>query len=44
MGQTQEGEALYREVVKEAEEPKSQVWKPLHEQAQKALDRRSAGH
>jgi len=43
MGQTQEGEALYREVVKEAEEPKSQVWK-LHEQAQKALDRRSAGH
>ena len=43
MGQTQEGEALYREVVKDTEEPKSQVWKPLHEQAQKALDRRS-GH
>jgi len=43
MGQAQEGEALYREVVKETEEPKSEVWKPLHEQAQKALDRRS-GH
>ena len=43
MGQTQEGEALYREVVKETEEPKSGVWKPLHEQAQQALDRRS-GH
>ena len=43
MGQTQEGEALYREVVKDTEEPKSEVWKPLHEQAQKALDRRS-GH
>src|SRR6516165_8229045 len=43
MGQTQEGEALYREVVKETEDPKSEVWKPLHEQAQKALDRRS-GH
>jgi hypothetical protein len=41
MGQTQEGEALYREVVKETEYPKSEVWKPLHEQAQKALDRRS---
>jgi len=39
MGQTQEGEALYREVVKDTEEPKSEVWKPLHEQAEKALDR-----
>jgi hypothetical protein len=43
MGQTQEGEALYREVVKATENPKSEVWKPLHQQAQKALDRRS-GH
>jgi tetratricopeptide (TPR) repeat protein len=43
MGQTQEGEALYREVVKATENPKSEVWKPLHEQTQKALDRRS-GH
>jgi len=43
MGQTQEGEAVYREVVKETENPKSEVWKPLHEQVQKALDRRS-GH
>ncbi len=41
MGQTPEGEALYREVVKETEEPKSEAWKPLHDQAQKALDRRS---
>jgi tetratricopeptide (TPR) repeat protein len=43
MGQTQEGEALYREVVKATENPKAEVWKPLHQQAQKALDRRS-GH
>jgi tetratricopeptide (TPR) repeat protein len=41
MGQTQEGEALYREVVKATENPKADVWKPLHQQAQKALDRRS---
>jgi hypothetical protein len=41
MGQTQEGEVLYREVIKATENPQSQVWKPLHEQAQKALDRRS---
>lgn len=39
-GQVQEGEALYREVVKATEDPKSDVWKPLHQQAQKALDRR----
>ena len=41
MGQTQEGEALYREVIKATEDPKSDVWRPLHQQAQKALDRRS---
>lgn len=40
MGQTQDGEALYREVIKATENPKSDVWKPLHQQAQKALDRR----
>ena len=43
MGQTQEGEALYREVIKATENPKSEVWKSLHQQAQKALERRS-GH
>jgi len=42
-GQTEEGEALYREVVKETGFPKSEVWKPVHQQAQKALERRS-GH
>jgi tetratricopeptide (TPR) repeat protein len=41
MGQTQEGEALYREVIKATENPKSEVWKSLRQQAQKALDRRS---
>ena len=40
MGQTQQGEALYREVINETENPKSEVWKPLHQQAQRALDRR----
>ncbi len=40
MGQIQQGEALYREVIKETENPASEVWKPLHGQAQKALDRR----
>ena len=43
MGQAQEGEALYREVIKTTENPKSEVWKSLHQQAQKALERRS-GH
>src|SRR5215472_3382255 len=41
MGQAQEGEALYREVIKATENPKSEVWKSLHQQAQKALERRS---
>jgi len=40
MGQTQQGEALYREVIKQTESPASDVWKPLHQQAQRALDRR----
>ena len=40
-GHSEEGEALYREVVKETEFDKSEVWKPLHQQAQKALERRS---
>ena len=40
MGQTQQGEDLYREVVKETENAASDVWKSLHAQAQKALDRR----
>lgn len=40
MGQTQQGETAYKEVIKETEDPKSEVWKPLHQQAQRALDRR----
>jgi tetratricopeptide (TPR) repeat protein len=40
MGQAEQGEALYREVIRETEDPASDVWKPLHRQAQKALDRR----
>jgi hypothetical protein len=40
MGQPQQGEALYREVVRETDSSSSEVWKPLHRQAQRALDRR----
>jgi len=43
MGQTQEGEALYRDVIQTTQNPQSDLWKSLHQQAQKALDRRS-GH
>jgi len=43
MGRIKEGEALYRQVVSETAHPASDVWKPLHEQAERALARRS-GH
>jgi len=41
MGQTQAGEALYRQVVDETADPPSEIWKPLHQQAAKALALRS---
>ena len=43
MGQVKEGEALYRQVIDETAHPKSEVWKPLHQEAEQALARRS-GH
>ncbi len=43
LGQTQQGEGIYREVINATAGLKSDVWQPLHQQAQKALDRRS-GH
>lgn len=41
MGQTEQGEALYRQIVDETTNPKSEIWKPLHEQTERALARRS---
>ena len=38
-----EGEALYRKVVSETAHSQSELWKPLNQQAEKALARRS-GH
>jgi tetratricopeptide (TPR) repeat protein len=43
MGKAKEGETLYRQVIDETANPKSEVWKPLHQQAERALARRS-GH
>ena len=43
MGNVKEGEALYGEVVDETAHPQSELWKPLHQQAERALARRS-GH
>jgi tetratricopeptide (TPR) repeat protein len=40
MGRIQQGEAAYSEVIKETESPRSEVWKPLHQQAKRALDLR----
>jgi hypothetical protein len=41
MGQVKEGETLYRQVVDETAHPPSEIWKPLHQQAERALARRS---
>ena len=41
MGEVKEGEALYRQVIDETAHPQSEVWKPLHQQAERALARRS---
>jgi tetratricopeptide (TPR) repeat protein len=43
MGQVKEGETLYRQVIDETAHPQSEVWKPLHQEAEQALARRS-GH
>jgi len=43
MGNVKEGEALYQQVVAETAHPQSEIWKPLHQQAERALARRS-GH
>ena len=43
MGDVKEGEALYRQVIDETAHPQSEIWKPLHQQAERALARRS-GH
>jgi tetratricopeptide (TPR) repeat protein len=43
MGDVKEGEALYRQVIDETAHPQSEIWKPLHHQAERALARRS-GH
>jgi tetratricopeptide (TPR) repeat protein len=43
MGDVKEGEALYRQVIDETAHPPSEIWKPLHQQAERALARRS-GH
>ena len=41
MGRVNEGEALYRQTVGETAHPSSEIWKPLHQQAVRALARRS---
>ncbi|MGA2475069.1 MAG: hypothetical protein ABSF73_00445 [Terriglobia bacterium] len=41
MGDVKEGEALYRQVIDETAHPQSEIWKPLHQQAERALARRS---
>jgi tetratricopeptide (TPR) repeat protein len=41
MGNAREGEALYRQVIAETAHPRSELWNPLHQQAQRALARRS---
>jgi tetratricopeptide (TPR) repeat protein len=43
MGNVQQGETLYRQVIEETTHPPSEIWKPLHQQAERALARRS-GH
>jgi tetratricopeptide (TPR) repeat protein len=41
MGDVKEGEALYRQVIDETAHPQSEIWKSLHQQAERALARRS---
>jgi len=41
LGQDKEGEALYRKVLAETANPKADIWIPLHQQAERALARRS---
>jgi tetratricopeptide (TPR) repeat protein len=41
MGNTKAGETLYRQVIDETANPPSEIWKPLHQQAERALARRS---
>jgi len=41
MGRLDEGEALYRQTIGETAHPSSDIWKPLHQQAVRALARRS---
>ncbi len=41
MGHVKEGETLYRQVINETAHPASEIWKPLHQQAERALARRS---
>ena len=43
LGHVKEGETLYRQVIDETAHPPSDIWKPLHQQAERALARRS-GH
>jgi tetratricopeptide (TPR) repeat protein len=40
MGNAKEGETLYRQVIEETAHPPSEIWKPLHLQAERALARR----
>jgi tetratricopeptide (TPR) repeat protein len=41
MGQVKEGETLYQQVVDDTAHPYSELWKPLHQQAERALAKRS---
>jgi len=41
LGNVKDGEALYRQVINETAHPQSDWWKPLHQQAERALARRS---
>jgi tetratricopeptide (TPR) repeat protein len=41
MGNVKEGETLYRRVIDETANSPSEIWKPLHQQAERALARRS---
>lgn len=43
MGYVKEGEAHYRQVISQTAHPSSDIWKPLHDQTERALARRS-GH
>jgi tetratricopeptide (TPR) repeat protein len=40
LGHVKEGERLYRQVIDETAHPTSEIWKPLHQQAERALARR----